>query len=272
MTRAIHDALGWARDTVQSRIVAQVFSQRVHDVAVKGGMALRLGHHKWARATKDIDLDASPELSLPALQQVMRRAIRLATSDGLLKEVRITEPKQTDTTARWKVSGIYPRTGQALNLTVEVSRREPVSAQDVRQVPATDGSGEWVTIYTDQAMAFKKVKALLSDRREAPRDVSDLFLLIKAQVPPPIEHIRRWLAQGGVAQVEQMWAKIERMDQEMFRKEVLPSLPPTSEGQQVYKDWESICLTVGENVQQWIRQAQALDAPASQPRAARARA
>lgn len=255
MTRAIHDALGWARDAVQARIIGQVFAQRVHGIVLKGGMAFRVAHPKWARATKDIDLDADPEVSLASLQKTVRTAIRKATMDGLLENVTISEPKQTETTARWKISGLYPRTGQTLHLTVEVSRRDKVHESQVRQVFDGPGDEDLVTVYTDRTLAFKKVQALLSETREAPRDVSDLFLLIQAKVDPPVAELREWMASAPSPVWEELWAKLDRMDFDTFRKQVLPSLPPTPEGQILYEDWEDMRLQVGTHVEEWLRQA-----------------
>ena len=255
MTRATHDALGWARDAVQSRIIARIFAQRVHGIVLKGGMAFRVGHAKWARATKDIDLDADQELSLSALQRTVRQAISEATADGLLRDVTVTEPKQTDTTARWKIAGFYPRTGQVLHLTVEVSRRERIQPEEVYETLYGSGEPQMVQVYTDRSLAFKKVKALLSDNREAPRDVSDLFLLIQAHVDPPVHELRQWFAQAGTPALDALWRKINAMDRDMFKAEVLPALPPSVEGQLFYRDWDEIRLTVGEHVERWMREA-----------------
>ena len=255
MTRAIHDALGWARDTLQGRILAQLFAQRVQGMVLKGGMAFRVSHSKWARATKDIDLDADESITLGALQRNVRNAIQRATADGLLRDVKVTEPKQTGTTARWKIAGLYPRTGQTLHLTVEVSRREAIDPSETLEMEGLDGSHQPIVVYTDRSLAFKKVKALMSDTREAPRDVSDLFLLIQAHVEPPVAELRRWFAQNGPMPVKALWEKLERMDKEAFRAEVLPALPPSVDGQLFYQDWEQIRLTVGEHLEQWITQA-----------------
>ena len=255
MARAIHDALGWARDAIQGRIIAQIFAQRVHGIVLKGGMAFRVQHPKWARATKDIDLDADQELSMATLQRTVRQAIKQATSDGLIRDVVITEPKQTDTTARWKISGLYPRTGQTLNLMVEVSRREHIQDDEFTEAYYGPDEPEMVRVYTDRSLAFKKVKAFLSPTREAPRDISDLFLLIQAHVEPPVEELRRWFARGGVPRLEEIWEKIERMDKETFKAEVLPSLPPSVDGQLFYQDWDEMRVTVGTHVERWVQEA-----------------
>lgn len=255
MTRAIHDVLGWARDAMQARIIGEIFAQRVKGVVLKGGMAFRVTHPRWARATKDIDLDSDPGVPLHSLQKTMRTAIRKATMDGLLEDVVITEPKQTETTARWKIAGRFPRTGQMLHLTVEVSRRDAVNEQAVRNVYYGQSPDDQVVVYTDRSMAFKKVQALLSSTREAPRDISDLFLLIQAKVDPPIPEIREWLANAPEVEWDSLWAKIDRMDYDMFRSQVLPSLPPTPDGQVFYQDWEEMRLQVGAHVEEWLRQA-----------------
>lgn len=253
MTRATHDALGWARDAVQARIVGQLFAQRVQGIVLKGGMAFRVSHPRWARATKDIDLDSDPGVPLPTLQKTVRTAIERATQDGLLENVVITEPKQTETTARWKVAGRFPRTGQMLHLTVEVSRRDPVHDNQVRQVYQAAGEDDLVTVYTDSSLAFKKVQALLSGTREAPRDISDLFLLIQAKVDPPVAEIREWLASAPGPVWDELWAKLDRMDFDIFKAQVLPSLPPTPDGQLMYQDWDEIRLQVGSHVEEWLR-------------------
>lgn len=265
MTRATFDALGFTRDLVQARIIAKLFAQKVRGFALKGGMAMRVGHEKWARATKDIDLDADQDLSVSAIQQVVRKAILSATQDGLLKDVKISEPKQTETTERWKISGLDERTGQTLHLTVEVSRREHIDPSDTREALYGPDNGEWVTVYRDESLAFKKVKALMADTREAPRDIADLYLLIQADVEPPIEKLRAFMKMGGVLEIRHMWAKLDRMDNAMFRAEVLPSLPPSPDGQILFQDWESIRLTVGENLERWIKMARGEEVSPNEP-------
>ena len=253
MARAIHDALGWVRDTMQMRILSQMFAQNLEGLVLKGGMAMRVSHYRHARATKDIDLDADPDLSLGSLQNVVRKSIQAACRDGLLQHVVVTEPKQTDTTARWKISGFDPRTHQELHLTVEISRRQNIDSAHIYE--GCDDDGKKIVVYRDEIIAFQKIKALLCSTREAPRDIADLYLLIQTSVASPVPHLSKWMKDGNIANIEEMWRKIERMDQTMFRQEVLPSLPPTPDGQEMYKDWEQIRLTVGEQVEKWLIEA-----------------
>jgi len=253
MARAIHDALGWVRDTMQMRILSQMFAQNLEGLVLKGGMAMRVSHYRHARATKDIDLDADHDISLSSLQNVVRKSIGAACRDGLLQNVIVTEPKQTDTTARWKVSGYDPRTHQELHLTVEISRRQNIDLSHTHE--GADDDGNRIVVYRDEVIAFQKIKALLCSTREAPRDIADLYLLIQTSVASPVPHLSKWIKEGNIANLEEMWRKIERMDQKMFREEVLPSLPPTLDGQLMYQDWEHIRLTVGERVEKWLQEA-----------------
>lgn len=254
MTRASHDALGWVRDTMQMRILSEMFAQKIEGLVLKGGMAMRVSHYKHARATKDIDLDADCNIPLMTLQNVVRRAIKASCQDSLLKHIEITEPKQTDTTARWKLSGFDTRTGQKLNLTLEISRRESIEKENTKL--GTTDDGDEVIVYKDEIIAFQKIKALLSPTREAPRDIADLYLLIKTSVKSPVPHISKWIKEGNIANVKEMWLKIESMDKNMFKSEVLPSLPPTVDGQLMYQDWDEIRVTVGEQVEKWIKEAE----------------
>ena len=120
--------------------------------------------------------------------------------------------------------------------------------------------GRTITVYTSQALALKKTKALLSTNRMAARDVADLFLLIQAEVEPPVLGIRRWLRDQnttGAEQIKELWSKLEALDQDLFLAEVLPSLPmnvPTNL-RQLYDDWDAVRLSVGQHLEKWLKQA-----------------
>lgn len=259
MTRAAaansdSDPSAWVRDTLQARLVTQIFSQRVHDLVVKGGMAMRLLHDQ-SRATKDIDLDAGPDLPLPTIQAVVRRAIKKATVDVAIDELVVTEPKQTDTTARWKVSGKEPVSGMPIHVTIEVSHRDAIDPRDLTHVPVDhdDSEDHWAVVYNDQALAFRKVKALMSVSRQACRDVADLYLLIEGQVKPPTEAIRAWLVEAGDNPVEELWRKLEAMDEAQYCSEVLPALPVHGNLRKKFEDWDHVRLVVGQHVETWLR-------------------
>ena len=254
-TASSTDPLAWLRDTLQARMVGHLFSKATHDLVLKGGMAMRV-LHQAARATKDIDLDADSSLPMQSVQALVRRSIKQAAA-GLLDDVVITEPKQTETTLRWKIGGIDPITKQALHLTVEVSRRNHIHQEDVEHVQSQNSLfPRTITVYTSQMLAFTKIKAFVSDTRNAPRDVADLYLLIQAQVKPPIRLLRNWIAEHGAVDLAQMWDKIESMDQKRFDAEVRPSLSPNAQTTVLFSDWDNVRLTVGQHVQAWLELAQ----------------
>ncbi len=112
------DLLNLERDIIQSRLVSAVFARSLkNQIVLKGGVAMRvlLGS---ARYTKDVDFGQNHGQSLPALQKLIRASIKECTS-GFLDGAVVTEPKQTDTVARWKISGVSLRSRSIIHLTVE---------------------------------------------------------------------------------------------------------------------------------------------------------
>ena len=153
---------------------------------MKGGVAMRVLTES-ARFTQDLDFDHDPHRSLASLQNTVRTAIDRAIHGSGLIETSISEPKQTDTVARWKISGLTS-TGESLHLTVEVSRRQTPDPNHVLKIPVQVADRTlprvYVSIYDEQALADNKLAALIDDRRTAPRDVYDLELLLARGVVP----------------------------------------------------------------------------------------
>lgn len=252
-----NDPVAWTRDALQARLIARVFAQKVRDLVLKGGMAMRLAHGH-VRATKDIDLDADPQIPLDSLKRVVERAVKTATV-GLLDQVKTSAPKQTDTVARWKIGGVDPVSRAPVNLTIEISRRAGVDPAHTRLL-ATPGAGPGdhpVVVYTDQMLAFNKVRALLSPNRSAARDLVDLFLLIRAEVPPPVALLQAWDSDDRTTRITSLWQKIEGLDESRFRAEVLPAL---GSGGTHLKDWDHVRLTVGQHVEAWLKKANEIPA------------
>lgn len=248
-----HDVLA----LLQARVISRLFCGKVHDLVLKGGMAMRVAH-EHARHTKDIDLDADHDLPLESVQRLVRRAIQDATRDGLLEDVVVSEPKQTHTTARWKINGRVPETGLPLHLTVEVSFREHTDGHQVRWVPFQPDARTTATpvpVYTDDRLVINKINALLSPTRNAPRDVVDLFLLFQAGVELTEESIAQLhLEELGETQACQaIWDKLEAMDQAQFEQQVLPVWQFPGE-RPAWVDWERMRLAVGERVEQLLHQ------------------
>jgi predicted nucleotidyltransferase component of viral defense system len=254
---AIQEAPLSVKDLFQARFLSRLFAQNVghatERMVLKGGMAMRVAHQS-CRHTKDIDLDADSELSLGAVQSSVRRAIKDATGGGWLDHVQISEPKQTATTARWKIQGTVPKSQVVLHLTVEVSFRHHLEAHEVRQVAlpsATPGLPESrLPVYTDEMLLLNKVEALLSPMRDAPRDVVDLYLLFQGEVElaPRTLAARLGTSRSPVELIRQMWTKLEGMDEARFQAEVAPNwdnietLPSAI-------DWTNMRLLVAERLE-----------------------
>lgn len=260
------------RESLQARLLARLFSQKLHGFVLKGGLAMR-AHFKSVRATKDIDLDVQKNLSLSQVKTLLRRAIAQATSDGMMTDVTVTEPKQTETVARWKIGARDPGTQTVVHLTVELSFRDHIQENDLTDIShfvAGDARPHPITVYTGSAMAFHKVRALMG--RDTVRDIADLFVLVQAQVDPPIAHLGQWMAEHPMDlkdRLKLLWDKIEGMNAAQFEAKVLPSLPQDAPLTQQLQDWESVRLAVGLQVQDWLTQAQvrcdALNAPPLPP-------
>jgi hypothetical protein len=132
---------------------------------------MRLAHGS-ERYTKDIDLDADPAFPKQRIQGIVRRSIAGAISSGLIDNAVVTDPKQTETTLRWKISGFYPGSTEPLHLTVEVSRRTPLVPLGVVEVPAPGfNSRTPIRAMSSQALAVSKVFALTAPNRTEVRDL-----------------------------------------------------------------------------------------------------
>src|SRR6266576_1011038 len=110
------------RDSLQQRLLTHLYrGSESSSLVLKGGAAMRVLTES-ARSTQDLDFDHDPHRSLASLQKTVRSAIERALQGSGLPLVSISEPKQTDIVARWKISS-RTSAGENLHLTVEVSRR-----------------------------------------------------------------------------------------------------------------------------------------------------
>lgn len=235
---------------LQARVLSRLFCTDVHDLVVKGGMAMRVAHNH-SRQTKDIDLDADPRMQLRHLQRLVRRSIQEATAGGEIEDLVITEPKQTETTARWKINGVVADTGLPLHMTLEISFRSSINKQDVALTSyQAEGMNapSMIPVYKDERLVINKINALLSPSRSAPRDVVDLFLLFEAGVDISAEAIQGIKSESASEAIKEIWLKLDAMDEEQFKREVLPvwNFP---EGKPEWGDWQGMRLAVGERIE-----------------------
>jgi hypothetical protein len=214
------------RDAFQQRLLSFLFrGPESSSLVLKGGGAMRVLTQS-ARYTQDLDFDHDPRRSLGSLQRTVGSAIDRALKGSGLVDTMVTTPKQTDTVARWKVSG-RTALGMTLQLTVEVSRRARPDLAHVAKIPMQVADltlpRVYVSVYDAQALAHQKLAALLDIGRTAARDVYDLELLLARGTCPQGAGID---ALGGSEAVMQaLRAKFEALPWELFRDQVLPTLP-----------------------------------------------
>lgn len=244
-----------ARNLLQARLLGRLFSGALNrhlKLALKGGMAMRVAHGV-RRNTKDIDLDADFDTSLASLQAHVRRSIQAALVDANLSGLTVSEPKQTETTARWKIFGSLPgHESVPFSLTVEVSMRETIDDTKVRQVPLeVEGRQIMVPVWSDEKLYLNKVCALLSTNRDAPRDVLDLDVLVRANVGLDAcalrnrlvadnPHASNWNADQWT---EWMWKKLEAFDEDRFNTEIVAQW--TAHPRPTWEDWQELLIRVG---------------------------
>jgi len=249
-----------AREALQARILVELMGNALaKELVLKGGLAMRLAHGS-ERYTKDIDLDADPAFPKQRIQGIVRRSIAGAISSGLIDNAVVTDPKQTETTLRWKISGFYPGSTEPLHLTVEVSRRTPLVHLGVVEVPAPGfNSRTLIRAMSSQALAVSKVFALTALNRTEVRDLFDLDVLIRANIGDPSKALSEVPdAEARLATArEELWRKIEIMTYAQFQTNVVPTLPQSVAAAIDEATFEELRLKVGERVERWIQDAQA---------------
>jgi predicted nucleotidyltransferase component of viral defense system len=248
------------REALQARLLVELMANSVHrELVLKGGLAMRAVHGS-VRHTKDIDLDADSKHSRQRIHGVVVASIRSALRANLIERPQVTEPKQTDTTMRWKIGGVVPGSNVPMNLTIEVSRRPSLTEGHIIEVPLSKDfsakhEGTMVRVLDSQALAVTKVLALTDPRRMAPRDLHDLNVLIEANVEPPIDLLASLPTERLQLALTELWSKVESMDYPLFRNEVLSVMPAAMAAAVTEERFEELRLNVGTKVQKWVEEA-----------------
>ncbi len=203
------------------------------------------------RYTKDIDLDQDPARSLASLQRLVRTAID-QSARGFLNNLKVTEPKQTDTVARWKVEGISTD-GVAVHLTLEVSRRPAAGAhaKKWRYVAPHDARVSTVLVdgYDASSLLTNKIFCLSSERRNALRDLYDAHLLISRDVFPDGRFFDASEQDQGLS--VKVWNKLEFFTWDQYRQEVFVFLRENERDAQTEGLFDEMRTVVGSAVEQW---------------------
>jgi len=258
------DDATFTRELLQAQLLVELMSNAVHhELVLKGGLAMRAVMGS-TRFTKDIDLDAATSASVERLQGIVRRSIaKVVRQSGLIADVQVSEPKQTTTTLRWKVNGNAPGTMRPINLSIEVSRREwvaPFRTVELDLSPQFAGGSARgrVLVLDSQALAVCKVLALTDPKRDAPRDLFDLSVLVEADVEDPSQLLASQSAERLQQALDELWSKVESMGYDRFCAEVASYLPAEVAEAITAEVYGQLQMVVAENVEGWVLRAQEL--------------
>lgn len=250
------------REALQMRVLSELFRHtRRHEIVVKGGMGMRVSVNSL-RYTKDIGLDANPMTEAEQTREWVRASIRTAVfaSSGYISNIKITEPKQTDTTLRWKVNGLLADTSEPFQLTVEVSRRGFHAKGHIVTTTFTPPAEYnlppvMVEVYDSEALMVSKISAMLNDNRDAPRDLYDLGILFKMGVEPGCELMKELFRKQKMTPEEMMdklWKKLDMFTWERFGEEVLPYFEKAQASRFNEEYFSGFVLMVGEKLQELL--------------------
>ena len=239
------------------QFVALLVRQGASRFILKGGMAMRALYGS-ARLTKDVDFDCEDNVSQQSMQTQMSRALPQAARVAGLTGIDVTQTKKADRSNRWRIQGAAAD-GIRTTWEVEVSRRGIPPAEFIEtrtfEVPIAYRIPNFsVRVYGPAAMAGGKVNALLSENRSVPRDVYDLFELIRNQADPTPLWIRRVPRETLERKRAAVMAKIDRIDFSLANAELLPYLAPGQRDGIDHARWDEIRLEVAAHVERWITQ------------------
>ena len=156
--------------------------------ALKGGCNLRFFFGS-VRCSEDMDLDVSQSLETYVLREKLDQilagpALAAALRAAALEITRVSAPKQTETTQRWKI-GLRARAPGSVPLHTKVeSSRRPTREQAVLEAVSFDVLAEHrmqpllVRHYPLAAALRQKVGALVGRTVVQARDVFDIALLL----------------------------------------------------------------------------------------------
>lgn len=216
---------------------------------VKGGCNLRF-FHRSVRLSDDLDLDVAG-IGRHALQDKIRLLLRSDTFTQVLRArglalERVSEPKQTDTTQRWKVGLGWGSGHTPLPTKIEFSRRgldDEVGFESVdpRLIRAYQLPPFMASHYRADAALRQKIGALANRRELQARDLFDVHHLVAAGAGAEALH--------GLdpQEIEQARANALAMDFATFKSQVLAFLAP--EDQTHYDSqavWDTLVLEVVE--------------------------
>ncbi len=219
---------------------------------LKGGCNLRF-YLKSFRYSEDADLDVIPTFPKEKLQD---RVVSILNSTPFRQILQIhgiridrwSDPKQTDTTQRWKLMLAIDRSDLMLPTKIEFSRRglelgtvfEPVDAEVVREYQL---SPIMLNHYDAHAAYEQKLEALVTRSITQARDIFDLNLLLNTGVDKSISN------QNLKSRLNKAQGNALSITFDVFKSQVLSYLHPEYREQYDSSSlWESVVLNVVEAI------------------------
>lgn len=216
--------------------------------ALKGGCNLRF-FLKSIRYSQDIDIDIKI-VGKETLANRVRKILHSTNTTRFLRVhnieiVKLSEPKQTETTQRWKFNLKVPRSATLLNTKIEFSRREMKGEVKLEAIDPMISSKYqlnpiFASHYTAEAAYQQKLRALIGRNETQTRDVFDLFHLIGLGVQKP---------KLTPQEINKVQEHALSLTYEEFKSQVLAYLLPEYHLQ--YEDpsiWEQLVLRVIEEI------------------------
>ncbi|MBC7379329.1 MAG: nucleotidyl transferase AbiEii/AbiGii toxin family protein [Burkholderiaceae bacterium] len=246
-----------AIDRCQVALLREIVGQYGSRLVLKDGMAMRAVFGSM-RLTKDIDFDRDASLSLDSAKNGLPKTLVRAASVAGIRQPDAQVTKLTATTIRARLSG-QTNAGIPVRFEVEISGRGDASPQERRKetviAPPSYGMAPFlVESYSTDALAAMKVAAAMSEARNVPRDIYDLYDLVKAGARPA-----RLLASAPVAVLERIQAgatdKLDGIGFDLAREELLPYLPASLRDTLTEDRWLDYTLAVGEALERWAAEA-----------------
>lgn len=221
--------------------------------AVKGGCNLRF-FLKSIRYSQDIDIDIDiirkDTLETNVNKIIESNPFRLILGARKIEITEISEPKQTETTQRWKIHLKVPTSALPINTKIEFSRRgldDPVSFDTINAEIAKmySLSPIWAVHYTPESALHQKIIALASRNQTQARDVFDLYHLLQTGTS-----IRNFSNKHYISLAH---TNAQILSHNEFISQVVAYLPDDFQNQ--YNDpaiWAEIVLTVIEYLEKLL--------------------
>jgi predicted nucleotidyltransferase component of viral defense system len=228
-------------------------------LALKGGCNLRFFFGS-VRCSEDMDLDVSQGLEVHALREKVDQVLSgqplaAALRTANLELTRVSAPKQTDTTQRWKI-GLRSRSGGGIELhtKVEFSRR-PTREEAVLEAVSPDVLAHHqmlpllVRHYPLAAALRQKVGALVGRTAVQARDVFDLAVLLARAGREAREALR-----SKPALLAQAAERAMEISFEQFQSGVVAFLDPAHADMYATEDaWNALQLQVVNELERATR-------------------